>query len=121
VPLFCSGVYLLKKSGKYWVAAQGVNTAAGKRKASPKILLGDAGEENSPHLIEVEWQASPVAGGYGVLRLRVDGGAWAEVIGLKNNTQVIDIARLGIVIGLDLDTVGSHYFDDFQSFRTLSP
>jgi hypothetical protein len=115
------GVYLLKKSGKYWVAAQGVNTAGGRKKTTQKISLGNAGVENSPHLIEVEWQASPVAGGSGVFRFRVDGGTWAELSYLKNYTQVINTVRLGIVIGLDVDTVGSHYYDDFQSFRTLLP
>lgn len=115
------GVYLLKKSGKYWVATQGENTAAGAKKNSPKIMLGDAGVENSPHLIEIEWQASSVSGGYGLLRMRVDGGTWAEVPGLKNYSQVVNTARLGIVIGLDPDTVGSHFFDSFESYRTLSP
>jgi len=115
------GIYLLKKSGKYWLAAQGRNTAAGATKTTPRIELGDAGVENSPHLVEVEWQAAAIAGGYGVLRMRVDGGAWVEQPTIKNYTQVANIARLGIVIGLDVDSVGSHYYDDFQSFRTLAP
>jgi len=115
------GIYFLKKSGQYWIAAQGVNTAAGKIKSSTRINLGAAGVENSPHLIELEWQAATISGGYGLLRMRADGGAWVDIPTIKNFTQVVHTARLGIVIGLDADTVGSHYFDDFQSFRTLAP
>ena len=49
--------------------------------------------------------------------LWLDGVEQKSLIGLDNDLDPIDLARLGIVGGIDAGTAGSHYFDAFVSRR----
>ncbi len=72
-------------------------------------------EESAPGAADGKWclwRANNFAPG-------VYGGRCHEQ--LRNNGHNIDQIELGAVGGVDTGTVGSYYFDEFQSFRTLAP
>ncbi|MEM1205964.1 MAG: hypothetical protein AAGN66_22220 [Acidobacteriota bacterium] len=45
----------------------------------------------------------------------------SERTGLNNSTNSVDHIRVGAVKDVDATTTGSHYFDEFESYRTLAP
>ena len=107
-----------RKSSGFAIRAMSQVTAGTQREKTGDIALTDA-----PHTVQLEWQVasgSGVADGY--LRLTVDGTTFVERTNIRSFTQSIKNAKLGhLASSVDPATVGSHYFDDFQSFRTLAP
>jgi hypothetical protein len=79
--------------------------------------------------IQVEWKASTVGGDEvqdSYFKIAVLEGAQAgkseEIVGIvKNKRHKIEKVQLGVVNGVDTGSVGSHYYDDFESYRTLAP
>jgi hypothetical protein len=69
---------------------------------------------NTPHALEVGWQASKAAS----LTLWVDGVSAASLAGLDTSALRIDSARLGPSAGLAGGTSGTEYFDGFVSSRS---
>jgi hypothetical protein len=77
------------------------------------ITINDA-----PHFIELDWRASTAAGANnGGLTFWIDGIQQANLTGVDNDTRRIDRVRLGAVSGLDAGTLGTYYFDAFESRR----
>lgn len=114
-------LWILRRSGRYFLRANARVTAGSQEEATPNVDIGAHGVEASAHLIELEWQAASGSGlSDGFIRIRADGGAWSQA-NIRNFTQALETARMGLVVGLNGTTSGSHYFDDFQSFRTLAP
>ena len=75
---------------------------------------------SGPHLFTLEWEASQTPGVPGFVQLTVDGVTEGRPV--LNFSQRIRASNMGLLGGsIDPGTVGSHYFDDFQSFRTLAP
>lgn len=77
---------------------------------------------DSPHSIELDWQAATLAGANnGSLSLWVDGGNSgvpnASVSGIDNDTRRIDSIQVGAVAEIDSGTRGIYYFDAFESRR----
>jgi len=73
---------------------------------------------NAPHYIEFNWLASTAYGANnGDLSLWIDGVSRQSLTGVDNDTQRIDMARLGPISGIDSGTRGTYYFDEFQSNR----
>ena len=73
---------------------------------------------DAPHFIELDWQAATAAGANnGSLTLWIDGVQQASLSGVDNDTRWIDRARLGALTGLDAGTLGTYYFDAFESRR----
>lgn len=79
--------------------------------------------------IQVEWKASTVPGSEvqdSYFKLSIVEGPQAgkeEIIdgGAQNRRHKVEKVQLGIISGVDTGTVGSHYFDDFESYRSLAP
>jgi hypothetical protein len=96
-----------------------------KRLATPLMAL----QPDSWHQLqlEVKTSSSNFTGEVdSVCRLSVIGGPAApkfnEIVGaVKNQHHAINIVRLGAIFGVDDNTVGDFYFDDFESYRTLAP
>jgi hypothetical protein len=73
---------------------------------------------NLPHFIELDWRAATGAGANnGGLTFWIDGVQQANLTGVDNDTRRIDRVRLGAVSGLDSGTLGTYYFDAFESRR----
>ena len=72
---------------------------------------------NSPHLIEVEWEAASGPGiDDGYLKLYIDGRLWRKALNLDNDTFVVDAARLGFTNSPKKFTVSGIFFiDDYLS------
>jgi hypothetical protein len=75
---------------------------------------------DSPHTLAFSWRAAAGAPD-GSLALAVDGSEVARIDGLNNVGLRMDFVRLGAVGGLDAGTLGSMYFDGFESWRTPIP
>jgi len=92
-----------------------VRTDSGTYRTTSWFTISDA-----PHYIEINWVASTAAGANnGSLSLWIDGVSRASLNLVDNDTQRIDMIRLGPVSGLDTGTRGTYYFDQFQSNRQL--
>jgi hypothetical protein len=111
-------VNFFQRDGSYWVRGQ-IRKNGGGTDISPKIELGPVGTVQEFEIV-VEWQAGDDNDPYGFLRITVD-GTTESYISKKNKLHSIVIARLGVILGLDATTTGSHYFDGYESFRTLAP
>lgn len=73
---------------------------------------------DAPHALELDWQAaSGVSANNGSLALWIDGTQQASLSGVDNETRRIDRARLGALTGIDAGTLGTYYFDAFESRR----
>ena len=73
---------------------------------------------DSPHFLELDWRASTTAGANnGSLTVWIDNVQQANLTGVDNDTRRIDRASLGAVSGLDSGTLGTYYFDAFESRR----
>ncbi|MCP4903178.1 MAG: hypothetical protein GY906_39960 [bacterium] len=113
-----------KSASRYQVKAKAGVYIAGNpskvtRKTSPAVMQLVA-DPAAMHLVELEWQAASADGVRdGLLRVRVDGGAWSSNT-LDNFDFGIDTVKFGAVNGIDTGTTGSYFLDDFQSFRTLT-
>jgi hypothetical protein len=69
--------------------------------------------------VEIAWAASSASGASnGSLSLWLDGTQAASLTGLKTYGINIEHARLGEVSGVDANTSGTVYFDDFVSHRS---
>jgi hypothetical protein len=73
---------------------------------------------NGWHAIEFDWRASSGPGANsGGLTLWIDGVQSADVTAVDNDTRRVESARLGAVDGIDAGTLGTEYFDTFESHR----
>ena len=73
---------------------------------------------DAPHFIEMEWWAATTAGANdGGVNLWIDGVQSGSLGNLDNDAQRIDRVRLGAVTGIDVGTLGTYYFDAFESRR----
>jgi hypothetical protein len=73
---------------------------------------------NATHYVEVDWRASTGPGANnGGLTLWIDGVQRVDLTGVDNDTQEIEVARLGAVSGIDNRTRGTFYLDAFVSHR----
>src|ERR671920_729943 len=74
---------------------------------------------DSPHFIELDWQAASAAGANnGSLTVWLDGTQRAQLTGVDNDTRVVDLVRLGAISGIDTGTRGTMYFDTFESRKS---
>ena len=74
---------------------------------------------DSPHMIELEWQAASAPGANnGQLGLWLDGAKRTQLTNIDNDTHQIDLAVLGPYSGIDTGTRGNYFFDAFESRRT---
>jgi hypothetical protein len=69
---------------------------------------------DAPHFIELDWRTAANNGG---LTLWIDNVQQANLTGVDNDTRRIDRVRLGAVAGVDAGTIGTYYFDAFESRR----
>jgi hypothetical protein len=68
--------------------------------------------------IEIYWKATTDPGAQnGLLKMWIDGALKANKTNLDDDTLRIDRVRLGAVTGIDPNTRGAYYFDDFISRR----
>ncbi len=73
---------------------------------------------NAPHYIEFYWAAATAAGANnGFLTLWIDGTQRANLTGIANDTLRIDRVQMGAVAGIPSGTLGTYYFDTFESRR----
>lgn len=114
----CVEVLLRRTAEGYDIRVFTSPTASSGRKKTPPQALSD-----EPHLIEIQWQVSSGPGiEDGVIQSRIDGGPWVGRSDIRSYTQTVKNAKLGFLASsVDASTIGSHYYDDFQSFRTLAP
>jgi len=115
----CIEVLLRRTASGYDIRVfTSVTASATNRKKTAPVPLSD-----EPHTIEIQWQESSGPGiEDGIVQIRVDGGAWVGRSDVRNWTQTVKNAKLGFLASsIDPGTIGSHYYDDFQSFRTLAP
>ncbi|MCH9646650.1 MAG: tandem-95 repeat protein [Deltaproteobacteria bacterium] len=90
-----------------------VKTRDGGNVFAPYALVSDG-----PHELLLEWWAASdptTADGGG--RLWVDSTLVAELSGVQNHGRRIDQIRLGALWGIDANTSGEFYLDDFESWR----
>ena len=70
--------------------------------------------------MEIDWRASSAAGANnGGLTLWIDGVQQANISNVDNDTRRVDRARLGAVTGVDVGTLGTYFFDAFESRRSI--
>jgi hypothetical protein len=81
---------------------------------TPWVTIGDV-----PTTLEIDWTRSSAAGANdGRLIFTVDGSQEADVTGIDNDAiGTIDFVRLGAAGGVDAGTIGTQYFDEFESWR----
>jgi hypothetical protein len=65
----------------------------------------------------IRWKASGDINQDGALTLWINDVETEHLGGIDNRSQVIDLARWGAVAGVDVGTLGSMYFDAFESRR----
>ncbi len=94
-------------------------TGGTKRRKTGVIDL----QPNQAHKITIEFRAAASAGATdGLLRIMVDDATIREQTEIPTASQGVKNVKVGLLASsVDAGTVGSHYFDDFVSFRTLSP
>ena len=74
--------------------------------------------DDGPQTIELHWWAATSPGGAdGGLTLWIDGVQSEARSGISNSSFRIDFVRLGPVAGIDSGTLGSMFFDAFESRR----
>jgi hypothetical protein len=101
-----------RSSGLYQVQAALRNDKS-SWSTSNWITISDA-----PHSVELDWRASTGAGANnGSLTFWIDGTQQANLTGVDNDTRRMDRVRMGAVSGLDSGTLGTYYFDAFESRR----
>jgi hypothetical protein len=99
-------------SGAYQIRAALRNDSAVLVQSS-WLTISDAA-----HTIEFDWRAATAAGANnGGLTLWVDGVQQADLTGVDNDTARIERIRFGAVSGIDPGTLGTEYFDAFESRR----
>ena len=101
------------KTGQYQIRAGALDENGWRNTAWAAI-------SNQPHVIEVGWKASVGDHPEGALSLSVDGIELERQL-IYSNWFQIDFIRLGAVAGVDAGTLGSMYFDAFESWRTTIP
>lgn len=101
------------KTGQYQIRAGALDENGWRNTAWAAI-------SNQPHVLEVGWKASVGNPPEGVLSLSVDGIELERQL-IYSNWFQIDFIRLGAVAGVDAGTLGSMYFDTFESWRTTIP
>ncbi|MCB1057160.1 MAG: hypothetical protein KDD11_16785 [Acidobacteria bacterium] len=80
------------------------------------VQLDNAG----PNLVEIDWKQSTSAGSpNGYLRLWLNSRPIGEATNINNDERSADFVRFGVVGGLDVNSVGSVYFDGFESRNSL--
>jgi hypothetical protein len=73
---------------------------------------------DGPQTIEIGWRASASAEiPDGSLTMRINEVQSESRVGIRNDNQRIDFIRWGAVAGIDAGTLGSMYFDAFESRR----
>ena len=74
---------------------------------------------DAPHVVEFDYQAASGAGANnGYLTFWIDGVQKVSLIGLDNDTRLVDFIRMGPLAGIDAGTRGTYYFDAFEARRT---
>ena len=70
------------------------------------------------HCIEIDWEAATAAGANnGSLTIWIDGVQSGIVTGIDNDSRAIVSAEMGAIGVLDQNTLGTYYFDAFESRR----
>ncbi|MEM9292451.1 MAG: hypothetical protein AAGD01_12285 [Acidobacteriota bacterium] len=73
---------------------------------------------DGPILVEIDWRAATgVGANNGEMRLWVDGVLQDTVSGIDNDEMHIDYVRMGAVGNINTTTIGTQFFDSFESFR----
>jgi len=105
-------VELRFNKGNYQLRAQ-IRNDGGGWTSSNWTSIGD-----TPHFVELDWQASTFAGANnGSLTFWIDGAQNASLAGIDNDTRRIIQVQLGAVADIDSGTRGTFYFDAFESRR----
>jgi hypothetical protein len=98
--------------GSYEIRGAVFNDAGGSTNTA-WVPISDA-----PHRIEFDWRAATAAGANdGAFTLSIDGQQQGNLTGIDNDTYRVDRVRLGAVASIDTGTLGTTYFDDFESRR----
>lgn len=116
----CFQIMLVKKSGLTRLWVRGLNNPGTERFTNRINIPADG-----PQLIQVEWERSDTPGvlnGYATISI-IDGSAAGatETVMLNNSAFGVDFVNMGAVGNIAATTIGSHYFDEFESYRTLAP
>jgi len=99
-------------SGVYQVRGRLINDGTSWTNSS-WFTISDA-----THYIEVDWRAATAVGANnGGLTLWIDGAQQANLTTVDNDTRRIDSVRLGAITGVDTGTLGTYFFDAFESRR----
>jgi len=102
-----------QRSGSLYQLRVRTLTDSGSWASTAWFTISDA-----PHPVELDWRAATGAGANnGGVTLWIDGVQQASLTNLDNDTRRIDRVRLGAVTGLDAGTLGTYYFDAFESRR----
>jgi hypothetical protein len=105
-------VQFRRSSGVYQVRAQVINDA------STWVSTAWFTISDGPHPLEIDWRAATSAGANnGGVTLWIDGVQQAAISTVDNDTRKIDSVRLGAITGIDAGTLGTYYFDAFESRR----
>ncbi len=118
-------VQFIRKTGLFLVKAKGQadkpGEGLGAQRKTPNVTLQSDSDPAATHLVEVEWVAATADGVRdGILRIRANGGPWAEQT-METFGFTIERVRFGGINGIDATMQNSFYLDDFQSFRTQAP
>jgi len=94
-----------KKTGNYQVKAKAgvyISTRPDKiDRKTPPVILQAVADPPATHLVEVEWQtASALDVRDGILRIRVDDGAWSSDT-VENYDFGMDLIKFGAINGGD--------------------
>ncbi len=101
-----------RSSGSYQIAAALRNDKS-SWSSSNWFTISDV-----THVLELDWRAATAAGANnGNLTFWIDSVQMASLTGVDNDTRRIDRVRLGAISGLDSGTLGTYYFDAFESRR----
>jgi len=105
-------VELRRKSGNYELRSGILSESSGWVNTSWWYI------SDAPQVIEIEWGASDsVDAPNGLLTLWINEIQFETQGGIRNDGQQVDLVRLGAVAGIDSGTLGSMYFDAFESRR----
>jgi PKD repeat protein len=105
-------VQFRNSGGNYQILAQLRNDGTGYTGTAWYTL------SDSPHFIEIDWQASTAVGANnGYISLWIDGALRQTRSGIDNDTRRVDEVRLGPSAGIDTGTRGMYYLDAFESRR----
>ena len=98
-------------SGQYQLRANVLNNS-GTWTSTAWFPISDA-----PHPVEIDWRAASSGSSNGGVTLWIDGVQAADIATIANDTHRIDRARLGAIAGMDAGTLGTLFFDAFESHR----